>query len=160
MGGDIPFSDQLQKVFDIKQFDMANEPDIAYPYLFNYIKGEEYKSQEMVKKLVKEYFKNEPKGLPGNDDTGTMSAWLVYSMMGFYPISPGDPLYTITTPMFNKITIKLDPRYYKKESLVIEREINSDGKIKEILSNGKALNSFFISHDNLVNGTTLKVIQE
>lgn len=160
MGGDIPFSDQLQKVFDIKQFDMANEPDIAYPYLFNYVKGEEYKSQEMVKKLVKEYFKNEPKGLPGNDDTGTMSAWLVYSMMGFYPISPGDPLYTITTPMFNKITIKLDPRYYKKESLVIEREINSDGKIKEILSNGKALNSFFISHDNLVNGTTLKVIQE
>jgi predicted alpha-1,2-mannosidase len=160
MGGDKPFSDQLQKVFDIKQFDMANEPDIAYPYLFNYIKGEEWKSQEMVKKLVKEYFKNEPKGLPGNDDTGTMSAWLVYSMMGFYPISPGDPIYTITTPMFDKVTIQLDPKYYKKENIVIEREINTDGKVKDIQLNGKSLNSFFISHDDFVNGTTLKVIQE
>lgn len=160
MGGDKPFSDQLQKVFDTKQFDMANEPDIAYPYLFNYIKGEEWKSQEMVKKLVREHFKNEPKGLPGNDDTGTMSAWLVYSMMGFYPISPGDPIYTITTPMFDKITIQLDSKYYKKENIVIQREINMDGKIKEIQLNGKSLNSFFISHDDFVNGTTLKVIQE
>ncbi|WP_316633351.1 GH92 family glycosyl hydrolase [uncultured Flavobacterium sp.] len=160
MGGDKPFSDQLQKVFDIKQFDMANEPDIAYPYLFNYIKGEEWKSQEMVKKLVREYFKNVPKGLPGNDDTGTMSAWLVYSMMGIYPISPGDPIYTITTPMFDKITIQLDLRYYKKENIVIERVMNADGKIKEIQLNGKVLNSFFISHDDFVNGTTLKVIQE
>ena len=159
MGGDKPFSDQLQKVFDSKQFDMANEPDIAYPYLFNYIKGEEWKSQEMVKKLVREYFKNEPKGLPGNDDTGTMSAWLVYSMMGIYPISPGDPIYTITAPMFHRVTIKLDPRYYKKESIVIERQINNDGKINSIELNGKTLNSFFISHEDFVNGTMLKVIQ-
>jgi predicted alpha-1,2-mannosidase len=159
MGGDKPFSDQLQKVFDSKQFDMANEPDIAYPYLFNYIKGEEWKSQEMVKKLVAQYFKNEPKGLPGNDDTGTMSAWLVYSMMGIYPISPGDPIYTITAPMFHRVTIKLDPRYYKKESIVIERQINNDGKINSIELNGKTLNSFFISHDDFVNGTMLKVIQ-
>lgn len=159
MGGDKPFSDQLQKVFDSKQFDMANEPDIAYPYLFNYIKGEEWKSQEMVKKLVGEYFKNEPKGLPGNDDTGTMSAWLVYSMMGIYPISPGDPIYTITAPMFHRITIKLDSRYYKKESIVIERQINNDGKINSIELNGKPLNSFFISHDDFVNGTMMKVIQ-
>ena len=159
MGGDKVFSEQLQKVFDTKQFDMANEPDIAYPYLFNYVKGEEWKSQEMVKKLVREYFKNEPKGLPGNDDTGTMSAWLVYSMMGIYPISPGDPIYTITTPMFDKVTIKLDSRYYKKDNIVIEREVNTDGKIREIQINGKPLNSFFISHDSFVNGTTLKVIQ-
>ena len=159
MGGEKPFSAQLQKIFDIKQFDMANEPDIANPYLFNYVKGEEYKAQENVKRLVREYFKNEPKGLPGNDDTGTMSAWLVYSMMGIYPISPGDPIYTITTPMFHRVTIKLDPRYYKKESIVIERQINNDGKINSIELNGKPLNSFFISHDDFVNGTKLKVIQ-
>lgn len=159
MGGDIAFSAQLQKIFDTKQFDMANEPDIANPYLFNYVKGEEYKSQEMVKKLVREYFKNEPKGLPGNDDTGTMSAWLVYSMMGIYPISPGDPIYTITTPMFHRVTIKLDPRYYKKENIVIERQENNGGKINSIELNGKTHNSFFISHDDFVNGTKLKVIQ-
>nr|WP_315254005.1 GH92 family glycosyl hydrolase [uncultured Flavobacterium sp.] len=159
MGGDKAFSDQLQKVFDSKQFDMANEPDIAYPYLFNYVKGQEWKAQENVKKLVREYFQNKPKGLPGNDDTGTMSAWLVYSMMGIYPISPGDPVYTITTPMFDKVTIKLDAKYYKKESIVIERETNNDGKIKEIQLNGKVHNSFFISHEEFVNGKKLKVIQ-
>ncbi|MCV9927545.1 GH92 family glycosyl hydrolase [Flavobacterium sp. LS1R49] len=159
MGGDKPFANQLQKVFDIKQFDMANEPDIAYPFLFNYIKDDEWKSQELVKKLVKEYFQNKPDGLPGNDDTGTMSAWLVYAMMGIYPISPGDPVYTITTPMFDKITIQLDSKYYKNKSIVIEREVNNDGKIKKIQLNGKTHDSFFISHDALVNGTTLKVIQ-
>nr|WP_156129443.1 GH92 family glycosyl hydrolase [Flavobacterium sp. AED] len=159
MGGDKAFSNQLQKVFDIKQFDMANEPDIAYPYLFNYIKGDEWKSQKLVKKLVATYFQNKPNGLPGNDDTGTMSAWLVYSMMGIYPISPGDPIYTITTPMFDKITIQLDPKYYKKKSIVIEREVNNDAKIKSIQLDGKTLNSYFISHDDFVNGTTLKVIQ-
>jgi predicted alpha-1,2-mannosidase len=159
MGGDKVFSEQFQKVFDLKQIDMANEPDIAYPYLFNYVKGQEWKSQEMVKKLVQEYFQNKPKGLPGNDDTGTMSAWLVYSMMGIYPISPGDPIYTITTPMFHRITIKLDPRYYKKESIVIERQENNDGKINSIELDGKSLNSFFISHEDFVNGTKLKVIQ-
>lgn len=159
MGGDKAFSSQLQKVFDSKQFDMANEPDIAYPYLFNYIKGDEWKSQEMVKKLVREYFQNQPKGLPGNDDTGTMSAWLVYSMMGIYPIAPGDPVYTITTPMFDKITIQLDSKYYKNKSIVIEREKNKDGKIETIEVDGKKLPGFFISHDDFVNGKTLKVIQ-
>jgi predicted alpha-1,2-mannosidase len=159
MGGEKAFSNQLQKVFDSKQFDMANEPDIAYPYLFNYIKGEEWKSQELVKKLVREYFQNKPKGLPGNDDTGTMSAWLVYSMMGIYPIAPGQPLYTITTPMFDKITITLDAPYYKNKSIVIEREKNTDGHIKAIQLDGKAHNSFFISHNDLVNGNSLKIIQ-
>ena len=105
MGGDKGFTDQLQKIFDTKQFDMANEPDIAYPYLFNYVKGEEWRSQKLVEELVRKHFKNKPAGIPGNDDTGTMSAWLVYSMMGFYPIAPGEPKYTITKPLFDKITI-------------------------------------------------------
>lgn len=159
MGGEKNFTNQLQQLFDVKQFDMANEPDIAYPYLFNYVKGEEWRSQELVKKLVKEYFQNKPNGLPGNDDTGTMSAWLVYSMMGIYPIAPGNPIYTITTPMFDKITIQLDSKYYKNKSIIIEREINNDGKIKKIQLDGKDHNSFFITHDDFVNGTALKVIQ-
>jgi putative alpha-1,2-mannosidase len=138
---------------------MANEPDIAYPYLFNYVKGEEWRSQELVKKLIKKYFQNKPDGLPGNDDTGTMSAWLVYSMMGIYPIAPGDPKYTITTPVFDKITIELDSKYYKNKNIVIEREANTNGKISKIELNGKGYDSFFITHDDFVNGSTLKVIQ-
>ncbi len=158
MGGNKGFTKQLQKVFDEDQFDMANEPDIAYPYLFNYVSGQEWRSQKLVKKLVKQYFKNTPDGIPGNDDTGTMSAWLVYSMMGIYPIAPGEPKYTITTPMFDKITIQLDTTYYKNNELIIERESNSNGNIQHILLNGKKHNSYFINHKELVEGKKIKII--
>ncbi|SHM12750.1 alpha-1,2-mannosidase, putative [Flavobacterium flevense] len=160
MGGEKGFTNQLQKVFDSKQFDMANEPDIAYPYLFNYVKGEEWRSQELVQKLIKQYFQNKPDGLPGNDDTGTMSAWLVYSMMGIYPLAPGEPKYAITTPVFDSITIELDSEYYKNKKIIIEKESNNQGKIKSMELNGKEYKSYFITHDDFVNGTTLKVIQE
>ncbi|TXE09126.1 glycoside hydrolase family 92 protein [Gelidibacter salicanalis] len=158
MGGGKDFTDQLQKIFDTEQFDMANEPGIAYPYLFNYVKGEEYRSQQMVEDLVRKHFKNSPDGIPGNDDTGTMSAWVVYSMMGFYPIAPGEPVYTITKTLFDKITIQLDSKYYKNSELVIEKETNGNGRIDHILINGKKHKGYFISHDDLVNGNTMKVI--
>lgn len=157
MGGSSNFTNQLQQVFDTNQFDMANEPDIGYPYLFNYAKGQEWRSQNMVKNLVAKYFKNTPDGLPGNDDTGTMSAWLIYSMMGIYPISPGEPFYTVTAPMFDKITIQLDENYYKGKELVITRTGNVDGKINKINVNGKTHKSYFIDHSVLVNGATLNI---
>ncbi len=159
MGGPKPFVNQLQKVFDLNQFDMANEPDIAYPFLFNYVKGEEWRAQKTVKQLVKQYFQNKPDGLPGNEDTGTMSAWLVYAMMGMYPNVPGEPQYTITTPLFDKITIQLDPKYYKEKSITIEKETNADGSIKSIELGGATYNSFFVSHKDFVNAKTLKIIQ-
>lgn len=158
MGGDKGFTDQLQKIFDTKQFDMANEPDIAYPYLFNYVKGEEWRSQKLVEELVRTHFKNTPDGIPGNDDTGTMSAWVVYSMMGFYPIAPGETKYTITKPLFDKITIQLDSRYYKKSELVIEKVTNANGQINEIQVDGKKQKGYFIDHNDLVNANTLKII--
>ena len=160
MGGRKAFSAQLEKVFKKNQFDMANEPDIAYPFLFNYVKGEEWKSQEKVSELIGKYFQNKPKGLPGNDDTGTMSAWLVFSMMGIYPVVPAKPIYTITTPVFDKVTIQLDPKYYKNNQLIIEKEKRSGKKIGKILLNGKAHKSYFISHKDLVEGNKLKVILE
>jgi predicted alpha-1,2-mannosidase len=158
MGSDKVFINQLQKVFDNNQFDMANEPDIAYPYLFNYIKGEEWRTQQTVKTLVKEYFQNEPNGIPGNDDTGTMSAWLVYSMMGIYPLSPGEPKYAISTPMFDKITIQLDSKYYSQKEIVIQRVANNKGDIKQIKLKGKRHQGYFINHSDLVNGEVLQII--
>ena len=156
IGGKDAYSNQLQKVFNNGQFDMANEPDIAYPYLFNYVSGQEWRTQNKVSELIKKHFRNKPEGLPGNDDTGTMSAWLIYSMMGIYPISPADPIYTIGTPSFDKITIKLDNRYYKKNQLIIEKE--GSGIIKELKINNKPHNRYFISHKELVNKGSLKII--
>ncbi|GAA3562081.1 GH92 family glycosyl hydrolase [Snuella lapsa] len=158
MGGKKAFSKQLQKVFDTDQFDMANEPDIAYPYLFNYVKGEEWRTQKLVKELVHKHFQNKPGGVPGNDDTGTMSAWLVYSMMGIYPVAPGEPKYAITTPMFDKITIQLDSKYYKKKELVIKKARNNNGYIKQVKLNGKIHKGYFIDHETLVNGNTLEIV--
>ncbi|MCL5129177.1 GH92 family glycosyl hydrolase [Algibacter sp. L4_22] len=157
MGGQKAFSNQLQKVFSTNQFDMANEPDIAYPYLFNYVKGEEWRTQKMVNELMEKYFQNKPAGLPGNDDTGTMSAWLIYSMMGIYPVSPGEPIYTISTPVFDKITITLDSNYYKGETLVIEKEGIKNGVINNIQLDGKTHKSYFINHSDLIKGSKLKI---
>ena len=67
MGGEEVYSKQLQKVFNIGQFDMANEPDIGYPFLFNYVAGQEWRTQKTVSELISTYFKNTPDGLPGND---------------------------------------------------------------------------------------------
>jgi predicted alpha-1,2-mannosidase len=160
MGGKKEYVAQLDEVFDKKQFDMANEPDIAYPYLYNYAKGYEWKTQQRVSSLIKEYFTNKPAGLPGNDDTGTMSAWLIYSMMGIYPVSPAEPLYAITAPRFDKITIHLDARYYKNKEVIIERVGHKEGVITGIKLNGKNYQRYFISHDQLVNGYNLKIIQK
>ncbi len=158
MGGAKKFSKNLQHVFDTDKFDMANEPDIAYPFLFNYVKGQEWRSQEKVQELVRKYFQNKPAGLPGNDDTGTMSAWLVYAMMGVYPISPGETKYAITTPFFDKITIQLDSNYYKNKDLVIKKGGKSKGKISKILSDGKRHRGYFIDHKDLVESKVLEII--
>jgi predicted alpha-1,2-mannosidase len=156
MGGKKQYVEKLDEVFDKNQFDMANEPDIAYPYLYNYAKGYEWKTQQRVTNLIDEYFTNKPAGLPGNDDTGTMSAWLIYSMMGIYPVSAAEPIYTITTPVFDKVTIHLDDAYYKNKTLTIEKEGN--GKIKYIEVNGKKRTSYFITHNELVNAQKIKYL--
>ncbi len=157
MGGKKAYVKQLEKVFELKQFDMANEPDIAYPFLFNYVKGEEWRAQKKVQELMASYFKNSPDGLPGNDDTGTMSAWLIYAMMGIYPVSPSQPIYTITTPVFDKITVTLDKDYYDSDKFIIEKNGNKNGRIQEIRLNGRIHKSYFLEHTAIKNGASLKI---
>lgn len=158
MGGKKSFVDKLQMVFDKGYYDPANEPDIAYAHLFSYFKGEEWRTQKQVRRLLDTYFKNAPEGIPGNDDTGTMSAWVVFNMMGFYPDCPGEPAYTLTSPVFDKITIQLDKAQWGKDKLVIETEKSSANAelISRMTLGGKPLNSYRISHDALLKGGELK----
>ena len=160
MGGEKKFVEKLQKVFDEGLFDMANEPDIHYPYLFNYVKGEEWRAQKETRKLIDEYFRNTPDGLPGNDDCGTMSAWLAFTMMGLYPVCPGDMDFAIAQPVFDKVVIHLDSRYYPGEATVsiVRKTSDSDKSINKILWNGDPLPNFFIDHHELVKGGTLEII--
>ena len=162
MGGQKKFVDKLQMVFDEGHYDMANEPDIAYPYLFSYFKGDAWRTQKLVRELLSKYYHNAPNGLPGNDDTGTMSTWAVFSMMGFYPACPGDMDYVLTSPTFNKVTIDLNKKFYPKGELVIESMHNNpeDIYIKEVTADGKKLKGYTISQEELVNAGTLKFILE
>ena len=149
MGGKRKFVDKLQRVFDAGFYDPANEPDIAYAYLFSRFRGEEWRTQREVARLLAKYFTTEPDGIPGNDDTGTMSAWAVFSMMGFYPDCPGEPYYTLTAPTFDRVAIDT-PR----GELVVERRGAGD-RIRRMTLGGKPLADYRISHDELLRGGTL-----
>ena len=158
MGGKKAFVSKLQSVFDNGYYDPANEPDIAYPYLFSYFKGEEWRTQQIVADLLKKYYKDTPDGIPGNDDTGTMSAWAIFSMMGIYPDCPGSPYYTITTPVFDKVTIHTDKTFYPHDIVIEKRKTQAgDQHIKRIELGGKTFGNYRISHQQLVNSGTLTV---
>ena len=157
MGGSKAFVDKLQMVFDKGYYDPANEPDIAYPHLFSYFKGEEWRTQKEIKRLLNTYFKNAPDGIPGNDDTGTMSAWAVFNMIGFYPDCPGEPAYTLTTPVFDKVTIKLSKEQWGTDQLVItsKRSDKEAYRINNITVGGKQYKSYRISHKDLINARNI-----
>ena len=158
MGGDKAFVNHLQSVFDKGYYDPANEPDIAYPYLFSYFKGEEWRTQKLIRELLKSGYHNAPNGVPGNEDTGTMSAWAIFSMMGFYPACPGDVNYVLTSPTFDKVTIHLDERFYPKGKLVIDSKHDTSEAVyvKEVKAGDRKLKGFTLSHEQLVNAGTLR----
>ena len=153
MGGKRGFINSLQGVFDNDLYDPANEPDIVYAYLFSRFKGEEWRTQKEVKKILDNNYKNAPDGIPGNDDTGTMSAWAVFSMMGLYPDCPGEPYYTITTPVFDKVTIKTS-----KGDITIEcdRPTEECHYIENISLNGKK-SGYRLTHKQLLDNANIEL---
>ena len=153
MGGGKKFVERLEWVFENGHYDPTNEPDIAYPYLFSRVKGYEYLTQEWVRRLLDENYTTEPDGLPGNDDTGTMSAWAVFSMMGIYPDCPGEPYYTITTPRFERV--EMDTDY---GTIVITTEGEGDHiRRNGVELGGKSINRFRISHEELMKAKELNL---
>ncbi|MBT3136185.1 GH92 family glycosyl hydrolase [Alteromonas sp. ALT199] len=153
-GGKDNFEKALDATFATNNFDMANEPDITYPFLYNYLNSGVEKTTSVVHSLINEHFGIQPGGLPGNDDTGTMSAWLAFSMMGIYPLSPADANYTIFAPVFDKITLELGEEHDSNTTLIIEKKLSDR---TSILFNESHLASPFISHSELVQGGKLTV---
>ncbi len=156
-GGKKKFVEKIEKCFSDSLFDMGNEPDIFYPYLFNYVKGEEWRTQKQVRYCINKYFNTTTSGIPGNDDAGTMSAWLMFSMMGIYPTCPAKTDYTLTSPVLDKLVINLDNKYYKGKKFVIETRNKSDKNIyiDKVELNGKPLKKMFITHKDIVKGGKL-----
>ena len=143
MGGRRKFVDKLQMVFDEGLYDPANEPDIAYAYLFSRFRGEEWRTQLQTRRLLERHFTTAPDGIPGNDDTGTMSAWAVFTMLGLYPDCPGEPYYTLTVPTFDRAEIDTE-----RGTLVIDK--HGEGYIRRMTLGEKPLTRYRVSHDELL----------
>lgn len=148
MGGRKRFVEKLQMVFDEGLYDPANEPDIAYAYLFSRFPGEAWRTQRETRRLLERYFTVEPDGIPGNDDTGTMSAWAVFTMLGFYPDCPGEAAYTLTAPTFDRAEIDTP-----QGTLTIEK--HGEGYIRRMTLGGRPLSKYRLTHDELLRGGTL-----
>ena len=153
MGGKTGFIKSLQNVFDSELYDPANEPDIVYAYLFSRFNGEEWRTQKEVKKILDKNYKNAPDGIPGNDDTGTMSAWAVFSMLGIYPDCPGEPYYTITTPVFDNVELVLPNG---KITIECKRPSPDCHYIDEIKVNSRK-SGYRISHNQLLNNAKIEL---
>ena len=148
MGGAKKYCDKLEWIFREGLYDPANEPDINYAYHFSQFKGQEHKTQKWTRWALDKYFTNTPGGIPGNDDTGTMSAWAVLTMLGIYPEAPASGMYTLTAPVFTRARIQLNPEIWGSDELIIESD--GDDRLTKV-------KKFRISHDELVKAGTLKL---
>lgn len=156
MGGKQNFAARLDEQFAGGHYRHGNEPGHHYTYLYNYV-GQPWKTQEQVRQALLANYHNGPDGLSGNDDCGQMSAWYIFSAMGFYPVTPGSTVYALTSPLFQKISIKLQGGPYKPGTFtVIARNQAPKNKyIQSATLNGKPLRQPFIQHADIANGSTL-----
>jgi len=138
---------------NVGQFSMANEPSLHIPYLYNYA-GQPWKTQKRIKTLVKQWFRNDLMGVPGDEDGGGLSSFVVFSQLGFYPVTPGSGVYSIGSPFFEKAVIELEDG---KTFTVIAKHASDRFKyIQSAKLNGKPLNSTQISHADILKGGVLE----
>ncbi len=128
----------------VGQFSMGNEPSFHIPYLYNYF-GAPWKTQKRTRFLLDVWFKDNIFGIPGDEDGGGMSAFVVFSSIGLYPVTPGLPFYDITSPVFEKTSINLTNG---KTFTVIAKGASKTKKyIQKAFINGKEINAPFITHE-------------
>ena len=154
MGGNESFAAALDNVFDNGHYRHDNEPGHHYVYLYNYC-GRFDKAQERIPEILDTHYRNGADGLSGNDDCGQMSAWYVFSAMGFYPVCPGSNEYVVGAPLFKKATIHLE----NGKDVTIEAPLNSEENlyIKEMKLNGKSYTHNYFSHEDLMNGAKIQI---
>lgn len=140
----------------IGQYVQGNQPSHHKAFLYNYA-GAPWKTQARIRGIIETLYGVDEWGLPGNEDMGQMSAWLVFSALGFYPVTPGDPYYTISSPLFEKAVLDLGDYYDNKTFTIIAKNASGDNKfIKSALLNGALLDRTWISHDEIVRGGVLE----
>lgn len=136
----------------IGQYVQGNQPSHHVAYLYDYA-GEPWKTQLRARQVMEELYRTGPGGLCGNEDMGSLSSWYVLSALGFYPVTPGEPVYTIGSPLFGKATIDLG----KGKTFTIEAQNNSIANkyIQAATLNGKPMIKTWLSHKEITAGGTL-----
>ncbi|MBT0607763.1 GH92 family glycosyl hydrolase [Aequorivita echinoideorum] len=168
MGGKAEFEKQLDKLFTAKketsgreqaditgligQYAHGNEPSHHMAYLYNFV-NKPAKTQEKIHQILNEKYQNAPDGISGNEDCGQMSAWYVFSAMGFYPVTPASNQYIIGTPLFESTTINLEDG--KKFEIAAENLSDENKYIASATLNGKPLTRSYINHSEIMDGGKL-----
>ena len=137
---------------NVGQFSMANEPSLHIPYLYNFA-GQPWKTQKRLRKLLHEWFRNDLMGVPGDEDGGGLSSFVVFSSLGFYPVTPGKPVYTIGSPMFEHVLLTLENGKIFEVDAKNASDVNK--YIQSATLNGEALNTPWILHEDIMKGGKL-----
>ena len=173
MGGDAAFIQKMDAMFTteskglfgipditglVGEYAHGNEPVHHAAYLYNYA-GAPYKTQARVRQIMSTLYNDTPDGSPGNNDVGQMSAWYVFSALGFYPVNPAQGLYVIGSPAVDKATIHLDKNFYGGRTFTIVAQNNSPQNvyIQGATLNGKPLSNSYITHQQILAGGTLNL---
>ncbi|ARV06169.1 glycosyl hydrolase family 92 [Polaribacter sp. SA4-10] len=168
LGGKKNLENQLDKLFTaedktsgshqvditglIGQYAHGNEPSHHMAYLYNFV-NKPHKTQEKTRQILTELYTNTPDGISGNEDCGQMSAWYVFSSLGFYPVTPGSNQYIIGSPLFDKATINLESG--KSFTVKAINNLPENKYIKSAKLNGKNYEYSYINHQDILNGGTL-----
>lgn len=136
----------------IGQYVHGNQPSHHVAYLYNYA-GQAWKTQEKVHKVMDMFYHDNPRGICGNDDMGSLSSWYILSSMGFYPVTPGSNVYSIGSPIFEQSTINLENG--KQFTVKAENVSKQNIYIQSALLNGNPLLKPFINHEDILNGSEL-----
>ena len=136
----------------IGQYAHGNEPSHHVAYLYNYA-GQPHKTQEKVHEIMTTLYTTQPDGLCGNEDCGQMSAWYVYSAMGFYPVNPAGGVYVFGKPMLGKADLKIGANTFTIEAHNLSKE---NIYIQSIKLNGEKYNKLYITHQDIVKGGKLE----
>ena len=130
----------------------GNEPSHHVAYLYNFT-NQPWKTQERVRMILKKQYQPAPDGLGGNDDCGQMSAWYIFSALGFYPLTPGSDQYQLGSPAVTEASIKMENG--KTFSIKAINQGDQNVYVEKVLLNGKLLNRTYITHAELMNGGNL-----
>lgn len=168
LGGDKPFVQKLDSLFVVEgsigaeaspdvsgligMYAQGNEPSHHVVYMYAYA-GQPWKTAALIRKIDKEFFTAEPGGLCGNEDVGQMSAWYIFSALGFYPVNPANGAYVFGTPLVNNASVKLKDN--KMFHVKVVNASDNNPYIQRVVLNGKPYTKSYITHKDISKGGTL-----